>query len=53
MLFGYETIRQRDAPVLPTHQPYAGVALVAHRIRRPLVFDREDRIARLQVRVAG
>ena len=28
----------------------AGVALVAHRIRRPLVFDRVDRIARLQVR---
>lgn len=28
----------------------AGVALVAHRIRRPLVFDRKDRIARLQER---
>lgn len=27
----------------------AGVALVAHRIRRPLIFDREENIAKLQV----
>ncbi len=29
---------------------WAGVALVAHRIRRPLIFDREENIAKLQVR---
>ncbi|PRW20580.1 hypothetical protein C2E21_8960 [Chlorella sorokiniana] len=29
-------------------RPQTGVALVAHRIRRPLVFDREENIAKLQ-----
>lgn len=32
-------------------RPQSGAALVAHRIRRPLVFDRIDKIARLQVRM--
>ena len=38
--------RAHPAPPLPP----AGAALVAHRIRRPLVFDRVDKIARLEER---
>lgn len=36
-----------QAPASPSA---AGAALVAHRIRRPLVFDRKEKIAKLQER---
>lgn len=42
--------RDSAGPCLPPSLPCStGVALVAHRIRRPLIFDREENIAKLQV----
>jgi predicted nicotinamide N-methyase len=51
VIYAAAVVRPLVATLRALLRPQSGAALVAHRIRRPLVFDRVDKIARLQVRL--
>ncbi|PSC67991.1 S-adenosyl-L-methionine-dependent methyltransferase [Micractinium conductrix] len=48
VIYAAAVVRPLVATLLALLRPGSGAALVAHRIRRPLTFDRVDKIARLQ-----